>query len=63
MLIKSFIDRLTTRLVCHTARRKAIAELSSLDDRTLYDIGLFRGAIGAEVDGSLAARGCSGQSA
>lgn len=62
MPIKAFIDNLYTRFSCQAARRKAIRELSSLDDRALYDIGLYRGAIAAEVDGSLAARGCPNQS-
>ncbi len=34
-------------------RRKAIAELSRLDDRTLQDIGISRGAIRELVDAQL----------
>jgi len=36
------------------ARRRTIAELTALDDRTLRDIGLHRGEIHRLVDGLLA---------
>lgn len=38
------------------ARRRAIAELAALDDRTLRDIGLHRGDIRRFVEGLLAAQ-------
>lgn len=39
-------------------RRKMIASLSSLDDRTLHDIGIHRSEITRAVDGLDSAEGC-----
>lgn len=39
-------------------RRKMIASLSSLDDRTLHDIGIHRSEIARAVDGLDSAKGC-----
>ncbi|MDH3595956.1 MAG: DUF1127 domain-containing protein [Rhodospirillales bacterium] len=38
-------------------RKRAIAEVSALDDRLLRDIGLSRAEIRRAVDGTLRARG------
>ena len=57
MGITAYIDRLSDELDCEGARQVAIQELSSLDDRQLEDIGLYRGAIVPEVDAELG--GCA----
>jgi uncharacterized protein YjiS (DUF1127 family) len=45
---------LKTRLQVWQARRRAIADLKALDDRTLADIGVHRGAIAEVVARALA---------
>jgi hypothetical protein len=46
-----WLKRLFTGLADAHRRRKAYAELSSLDDRMLRDMGLNRGELWAAVDG------------
>lgn len=59
MGISAYIDQLLAKFNCELARRTAIRELSTLDDRQLDNIGLYRGAVVAEVDAWL--NGCSGR--
>ena len=56
--VSRFVKRLFTGLVEGHKRRAAYAELNSLDDRMLRDMGLSRGELWAAVDG-LAERGPS----
>lgn len=56
--VSRFVKGLFTGLVDGHKRRAAYADLNSLDDRMLQDMGLSRGELWAAVDG-LADRGPS----
>lgn len=46
-----FFRRWVTRIVKRWQRRRMITALENLDDRTLADIGIYRGEIPSIVDG------------
>ena len=60
MSILNTLHEMTRRLACARKRRKVIADLNSLRDWQLQDIGLDRGAIPDAAAGILSRQGCGG---
>jgi uncharacterized protein YjiS (DUF1127 family) len=45
MVLSGFISALATRIASYRNYRATLKALSALDDRSLHDLGIFRGRI------------------